>query len=486
MTSQLSLEDKSNGGTPARRNSRQHSNASSRYQPYPPPRDIADYASRALPVVPPSAGLTSPSVYSEASCAGIFDEAAFEQVQPPLLDTAHTQFRQSQEIISPQPRYPGHRVLSVGADDDWAVSPVLSPGSGGETWKTHAVSPLSRRRESNESADDSASESEPERTTYSSRSSWAKSHCPFYLDRPEAFDFGDQAGSPTPMGNNSLHPFAKPLDLSVTQVRKDSYRHSDPGTPICIGLDLREFGYPGSGVAEMRQSESSLISPQASERAGSFGSLHHWHNHPGVGSRSASGRWSVSFAVPKIDTFSSARSVETHRAGPPPPLKLSHRAVQGDYVKSPWPARTESPHSPEAVSPNSPEAISPNSPKAVSPTSPKAASPHSPKKAVLPHSPKAVPVAGRKRQSRISTSFLELLRPTASHRGAAAVGRPAEPCRSPRSPRSPGNAQTREAAAPKAKNILSRAKLGLDRLGSEEKKERKREDFKRQIRIGGP
>ncbi|KAI1338552.1 hypothetical protein F5Y15DRAFT_121052 [Xylariaceae sp. FL0016] len=412
------------------------------YHPFPPPEDTAEYVSKALPL-PPRASSVSSSVYSDDSCAGIFDENVFAQVQVPRLDTILSQDTRQREIVSPQPRYPDHRVLSVNTDDGFLVSPIKTPGSGNESWRTHIVSPMEQTG-SRYSLETSLSE--PDRLSHVNYSE-SRGQAATQPEKRHSSDWTSAASQSTKSSDSSCSVHK----IEAREGQKSAFRYSDQGSPVGgTSLDIRGLGEPGPDVGRGAGYFGDFLPINVNSR-GVAKSHTFWRRSPGREKRAATTTGQkVAFAVPLIDSFSSNRpstSHASHHRPAPPPLKLSERPVQSDYVKTPFPDQIDDDSS---------------------------------RKSVFDHDDDDTIMRKHKRVSSLG-SFGKALRPSSSYKNEA--GSPARP--EPRHTESVG----RPSPVPKVRNMLSKAKHGLGHglgLSNEEvKKEKRREDLKRQIRMSG-
>ncbi|KAI0021474.1 hypothetical protein F4780DRAFT_278782 [Xylariomycetidae sp. FL0641] len=395
---------------------------------YPPPQLISEYAHKALPV-PPRPQSSASSVYdpedasfhqtnpkqhltvnrsseSRGSFAGAIDESALAMVRPPQIDTTLSQSYQQREIASPQPKHPSHKLLSLNTRNEDNVSPILTPESGNKSHLQHIVSPMSEHG----SFEDPTAEFIRPHTTIGIHST------------PQTAQSRSASGVSS---RNGLRP----------QIQKINSRYSDPGSPSG-GVSLEAFPRPGAELHQVERSyEQQPVAKKSAWRT-SLGGI--WPN-PSAQKRPASsaGR-RVSFAGPKIESFSSHRPATSHRPLPPP-LKLNERAESDEYVKTPFPPRSNSDASPTSQ--------------------------HS----VFEEDEKVI-----KRPQRMS-SFGTILRPGSSRKNEGAFVLPTD-----------GDVKMSPTSKGKVMDMLSRAKHGLG-LGSEEaKKEKRREELKKQIRMGEP
>ncbi|CAJ2501088.1 Uu.00g039410.m01.CDS01 [Anthostomella pinea] len=456
------------------------------HQPYPPPRDIKNYAARALPDVPGdsrhgavrnqsglpprpnSSSSYSSSIYdsegddgaalrkqnpkqelpirqqpgdarASTSFSGAMDEAAFDMIrQPPPLAINPPKSRDQPEIASPQPRIPAlskaHQWIAHSED---RVSPV-TPGSGRYPYVGFPVSPIS---EHGVSISFEETTSEPDHHPY-------KAYNPSVTPSSNWSHSTSQASkSPQPPPETSLHPHVQKINL----------RYSDPGSPISVGPggDVRGFGGPGPDIGSSFRSHQSA---QGQGKGNTSLSVQSAWGKQADGDRPASpasGRKVVSFAVPQIDSFSSGsgRRQSSPWNAAPPPLELSERPVAQDHEKTPFPPQTDASDSQRSFFDDSDD-----------------------------NNDDEVDDRAQKTHKRVS-SFTAMglgksLRPgSSSHKNVVA---PVPEARHV-------DVQVRLSPVPKPKkhrNILSRAKHGLGLSSEDAKRERKRDEIKRQIRFG--
>ncbi|KAI0600855.1 hypothetical protein F4775DRAFT_543765 [Biscogniauxia sp. FL1348] len=375
------------------------------------------YATRALPV-PPRPQSSSSSVYdaedgprrqptpksrlvispcrdddsTDSSYPGPFDEAAYEMIKQP-------------EIASPRPIQPNHPGLfNVREHDECGISPVTPPTTGNTLWTAETVSPLSEAA------------SELEQMLNTSHELWGRGSTMSQTDRRHS-ELGKSPRMVDPMAD-SLHPLVQKLNL----------RHSDPGSP----RETRGFGEskPGPSVG-------GAVSSNAVSSIGTQERTQVSHKPPTTSSEASTHQ--VSFAGPRVDTFSN-RSQPTARSVrvAPPPLKLGQRPLAEDYVKTPFPPLT-------VVEPAQKSTHANDEPK---------------------------------KRNRLSSlgSIRRAHRIGSSPKNDTKAGPATQETR-------PLDVFARASPVPKVKNILSRAKQGLGISSDEEKKERRKEDIKRKIRV---
>ncbi|KAI0503051.1 hypothetical protein F5B22DRAFT_640436 [Xylaria bambusicola] len=323
-------------------------------QYHDPPENIDRYTDRALPLLPIFAGprplSASSSIYEpesdhtnrqmpaplevsrnrgdghrSTSFAGAVDESAQAMVQPPQItiptyshvDKSHPQ------VVSPQPQRPDSRLISLWTRGDELVSPIDTPGPS--NWKTHVVSPLS---------DDFEKGTTSGAVAPANYESW--------------FDdtSSDEEEQPTPQTPAREEHRIADIGFSVpleNQSSSANFRYSDPGSPLTQlsplspSFDLEGFCdlIPDAGRSQYFQSAPGrrTVQPQSTHSGGEQ------TRHPEDKAVVEEPR--VSFAVPKLDSFSSDRPGAGQRPVPPP-LQLGGRLVQGEFVKTPFPPRPNS------------------------------------------------------------------------------------------------------------------------------------------------
>ncbi|KAI3322239.1 hypothetical protein HD806DRAFT_501471 [Xylariaceae sp. AK1471] len=430
-----------------------------RQQHYPPPQAVNQYASRALPappsLAPPRPQSSSSSIYDSEEApsrqptpqhllivsqakdgrksttfGGAIDEAAFAMVRPPQIKIPHrSQSYGHLDVVSPQPQHPDSKLISMWADGDDLVSPINTPGTA--NWKNYVVSPLSESSES-------GTTSEPDRAFFMESDSWAEDSTSDQAERRYSLSWAQK--------NNQSGDAAIP-GASHIQVPKMNLRYSDPGSPLIYGLDSSGFGEPGPdvgpdvGPSRRFDNASGRQTPLTEAYTQSMYSVDR-RNRP-QDKKLFIEDTNVSFAVPKIDTFSSNSPAASHRPAPSPPLNLSERPVQEEYIRTPFPLRTISDLSQKGV-------FETNEPS----------------------------VKQQKRRSGLANFGTSL-------RSSVEKSKKSPPGFTEILSQLDHQGQGRVSPVPKVKNILSKAKQGLGiGLSDESKKEKRREELKRQIRMG--
>ncbi|KAI0099885.1 hypothetical protein GGR51DRAFT_380099 [Nemania sp. FL0031] len=410
-----------------------------RLQYYPPPRDVSQYASRPLPPLPPRLSLF-PSTYEpkgqlldKASASNSHKntilgggakkgEVSATLRRPQIVIPNFPQPQDHSHVVSPQPQRPDSKLISTWVNGDEVVSPLYTPGT--ESWKTHIVSPLS-----NNSARRTSSEVGPPSADYES-----------WFDDTSSDEEEEEArpGSPNrAQSKNKLTETAFQGALH-TQLGKMGLRYSDPSTPVSAGLDVGDLGEPGPDVGRLQQlddlSGRQTVQPQQPTQSANK------QSQPEDIDESV-GEIKISFAMPEITTFSSHRPGASQRPVPPP-LNLGQQQlllppVHEGYVKTPFPPRADSASSQRS-------AFKPDEPA----------------------------VEQQQKQRSGLSGFNTPLRSSTRS--------------SPKPP--PGFTEvfsqidSQGVVSPTVKNILSKARQSLGISSDESRKERRREEFKRQIR----
>ncbi|KAI0470124.1 hypothetical protein F4859DRAFT_119861 [Xylaria cf. heliscus] len=327
--------------------------AAARPHHYPPPRDVNQYVSRALPQPPTRPQSYSSSTYDpeeshsrqhtpphllfanglnnrrkRSTFGGGIDEDALAMVElPEIMIPEDLRSYEYPPLISPRPQRPDSKLISMWANGDELVSPIETPAEA--NWVNHVVSPLSEGSERWPSSevgrasmeyeswfDDTSSDEEDEPDS----STWAENEDRFLYDA-----------------------FPKPMR---TQIPRTSLRYSDPGSPLNPSLDW-DFGDPGPRIKGVEDASGrQTVQPQMFAQS-TYSGDEQSHIRD---SDTSVGESKITFAMHRIGTFSSNR----HRASQlrvPPPLQLRERSVaQGDYVKTPFPLRASSVSSQRSLS----------------------------------------------------------------------------------------------------------------------------------------
>lgn len=300
----------------------------SRYQ-YSPPRAVTQYASRALPPRPQSSssrydfeedhsGQHTPQHYMVTigvdpdikadAFIGAMNEETFKTSYPPqIAASAHFHSSHTPPLVSPRPRRPDSKLLSMWSTGDELVSPIDSPGTG--HWSIHVVSPLSESSQRGPPSahyeswfdDTSSDEEDPPSPPYQT---------------PGTDQISDDAFRETP----------RPLTRRVSQ------RYSDPGSPVGTSLDAGWYGGPGSTTDSFDNlSGRRTVQPQMYTQS--------IDSNDGQGLiQDGDG---LTFAVSKIGTFSSNRARNSQRPTPSP-LNLGKQPVQRSYIGTPVLVRANS------------------------------------------------------------------------------------------------------------------------------------------------
>ncbi|KAI0457742.1 hypothetical protein F5B21DRAFT_462972 [Xylaria acuta] len=413
-----------------------------RHQYYPPPRDVNQYVSRALPLPPTRPQSYSSSIYDpeearplqhtpqhlvfanglhngrkHSTFSGEIDEDALAMVElPEILIPEDSESYEYPPLVSPRPQRPDSKLLSMWANGDELVSPIGTPAEA--NWVNHVVSPLSERSERW-----AASEARRASIEYES---WFDDTSSDEEERPDSPDWGRKNYQ---LEDNAFH------GVLQNPFPRTNLRYSDPGSPLSPGLDW-DFGEPGPDVGGFdNASGRQTVQPQMYALSAYSGDE---QSRTGDSEESI-GESKITFAVHKIGTFSSNRP----RAGQlrvPPPLQLGEQSpTQEDYVKTPFPLRTSSVSSQRSI-----------------------------------FKPDGSSTKLQKRRSGLG-GFGSLRRPSAQN-----IRKPP-----------PGfteilsqiDYQGTVSPVPRVKNILSKAKHGLGIVRADSKKEKRREDFRRRIHL---
>ncbi|KAH8163242.1 hypothetical protein CIB48_g4994 [Xylaria polymorpha] len=299
---------------------REDTSGASRRHYYPPPQDVNQYASRALPLPPTRPQSYSSSIYDpeethslqhtpqhlsftngwnnsrkRSTFGGGINEDALAMVElPEILIPEDSESYEYPPLISPRPQRPDSKLLSMWANGDelrWASSGVERAPIEYESW-----------------FDDTSSDEEDAPDS----SAWAQNENRFPDD-------------------------AFPGALR-TQLPRTNLRYSDPGSPLSPGLDW-DFGEPGPDVGGINNLSGRQTAQPQMYAPSTYSGDEQSRNRD---SDASIGEPKIAFAVRKTDTFSSNR----HRASQiriPPPLQLGGQsAAHQDYVKTPFPLRTSS------------------------------------------------------------------------------------------------------------------------------------------------
>lgn len=355
MNTQEEIPEHYSGSTPTRRGQDWVLLAP---QYHEPPRHIERYVDRALPLLPVFAGSrplsSSSSIYNpdddhisrhmlaplvvprnggdgrkSTVFAGSLDESALALVQPPRISIPeHSHMDEPHpQVVSPQPQRPDSKLLSMWANGDELVSPIETPGP--LNWKSHVVSPLSDGFEKK-----TTSGAGPAPAGYAS-----------WFDDTSSSDEEEPPPSPKSAGEESQIAdigFSVPLE---SQLARSNFRYSDPGSPLSPlsplspSFDLEGFCDPIPEIGRSSYFQNApgrrTVQPQPSYTSGGEQT-----RSPPPESGVATGEPKISFAVPKIDSFSDRQGASPRPV--PPPLKLGERPPQEEYVKTPFPPRPDS------------------------------------------------------------------------------------------------------------------------------------------------
>ncbi|KAI0447765.1 hypothetical protein F4803DRAFT_181247 [Xylaria telfairii] len=316
----------------------------SRRHYYPPPQDVNQYASRALPLPPTRPQSYSSSIYDpeeahslqhtpqhlsftsglnnsrkRSTFGGGIDDDTSAMVELPEIVIPGSESYEYPPLVSPRPQRPDSKLLSMWANGDDLVSPIATPVEA--SWVNHMVSPLSVNSE----------------RWSSSRAERAPIEYESWFDDTSS-DEEDAPDSSAWAQNENRFPDDVFPGALRTQLPRTNLRYSDPCSPVSLGLDW-DFGEPGPDVGGLYNAPGrQTAQPQMYAPSTHSGDEQSRNRDSDV----SIGEPKIAFAVYKIDTFSSNR----HRASQiriPPPLQLRGRsAAHQDYVKTPFPLRTSS------------------------------------------------------------------------------------------------------------------------------------------------
>lgn len=340
---------------------------------FPPPKALPEYATKNLPPLP--ARSSSSSLYDSeegsrrptpshlqansahrddrlsTSFSGALDENALAMVRPPSVatDLPYRQSGQRQDIASPQPRHPGHKILTVKTHGDMEVSPILTPPSGRFTYQQYTVSPLTPDG-STQGYDETISE--PDRASYINSQHWTQdaANPGQLIRRRSSSQWEDIPPRQSSLGFQPLP--VRPGSSSKSQGGgKPAFRYSDPGSPAEASTASRRFDTPASSVqasdgpdkgAPRTQSDGGGASLSDAEpqpaRGGSQEDIitspySRWTK--GYGPNGASPSPKISFAVQ--DTPGSSARPGADSKPKPNALKLADGHSTDEYVRTPYP-----------------------------------------------------------------------------------------------------------------------------------------------------
>ncbi|KAI0381926.1 hypothetical protein F5Y04DRAFT_288089 [Hypomontagnella monticulosa] len=328
---------------------------SGKVQQYPPPAALPDYINRALPPRPDSRSSSTrnssndstqqhPSPRhqlliikdhddSNADITGTFDDDELATVQPLQIITPATPHSRPQTgIVCPQSKYSTHAALKASQGDDY-VSPLSAPFSGTHQHQQYEVSPVSAG-ESAHSIDSILSESN--RASGISHDSSTQGEMSLYhpgrRQRLCGIDHHSRWSRDAP---------ARPPPPSQYQVEQINLRYSDPGSPISGAVIHPPSSFPSDpNLRFSRELDEHDRHPVETYHTYMYSSrANPYHNTLNrAATTSTTGSSKVAFAG-TIDGFSArARANSRRTAGPPPPLKLFERPLVDKYVKTPFPS----------------------------------------------------------------------------------------------------------------------------------------------------
>ncbi|RYC61526.1 hypothetical protein CHU98_g4691 [Xylaria longipes] len=319
---------------------------------YPPPRDVDQYISRALPLPPTRPQSYSSSIYDPeeshsrqyilphllstnglsngyrcSTYGGGIDEDALAMAElPEIMIPEDSGSYEHPPLISPRPQRPDSKLLSMWTNGDELVSPIETPGEA--SWVNYVVSPLS------EGSGRWAS-SEAGRTPVEYES--------WFDDTSSDEEDGPDSSAWT--RNENQFPediFSRALQ---TQLPNTNLRYSDPGSPLSPGL-YSDFGEPGPDVGGYYNVSGRQTTQPQMYALSTYSGDEQNHNRD---SDASIGETKATFAAHKIGTFSSNRP-RASQLRVPPPLQIGEQSItQENYVKTPFPPRTSSISSPRSI-----------------------------------------------------------------------------------------------------------------------------------------
>ncbi|KAI0136638.1 hypothetical protein BJ170DRAFT_22596 [Xylariales sp. AK1849] len=332
---------------------------------FPPPEALPEYASKDLPPLPPRSN--SPSVYDaeessrrstpdhllipdvyaswdgRASTAfpGAMDEDALAMVRPPSLMTDLASVDSDQDIASPRPRYPDHKILKLKTDEYPEVSPVLTPPSSRYTFSNYAVSPMTP----DGSMRGFETASEPDVSSYMN-SSFLPHGSAQGSRRPSEWE------DILPPSQSSLgfQPLPSKQDMSISQVQRAAFRYSDPGSPIDTSTGLGAYEFPPSQPLALTGYSQGPNGPgrdggglpsEATQHPFDSGvdidtsPYSRWNQGRGLNRARDGSTPKVSFAVKETPSFSTRPNANNRQK--PNPLRLDDRRTTDEAIKTPYP-----------------------------------------------------------------------------------------------------------------------------------------------------
>ncbi|KAK6948350.1 hypothetical protein Daesc_010116 [Daldinia eschscholtzii] len=435
------------------------------YRQYSPPVGIPEYVKKALPPRPDSG---SSSIYSspnessqlpvqndkrqDVSPTSVLNEARLTMVQPlQLIASSSPRSEKRPDIAAPQPRHPARMILETSEADDMIISPVSNPLSVNTNLQQYEVSPISP----NESA---CSLHSAISSTASPNSSSAEeiylSRRPFvYEEHPIVYPSVDLLSTPEILAPSQKHQF---------QYQQINLRYSDPGSPINGAVIHPPTSFPSDPNLRLsrhldddnqRHTPAMNTNPPLQPADSEDNNVDDASSTPVESVVSPK----VAFAG-TIDGFSTRPRANSKRTAPvPPPLKLSERPFADQYVKTPFPGAAEPAQRQETSGPST------------------SRQQNQQQSGGAEHKTQEEQNSIARKRNRMSTLPALVFPKSLRHNGGEK-----------------DKDKERDGGKVK-KSLLSRAKslrigrgLGLG-IGSEEaRKEKRREEMKRQIRIGEP
>ncbi|KAI1799285.1 hypothetical protein F4811DRAFT_114392 [Daldinia bambusicola] len=485
------------------------------HRQYSPPAGIPEYVKKALP---PRPGSRSSSIYSspdegaqqplvqnpklqDIGTKGALNEAGLTVVQP-LQPTTSSSHRS--EIAAPQPRYPARMILETSEADDMVISPISNPLSANTNIQQYEVSPISPNEStcSLHSAISSTASPDPS----SSAEEIYLTRRPFvYEKQPMVYPSADLLLTPEIVAPNQKHQF---------QYQQINLRYSDPGSPLNGAVIHPPTSFPSDpnlrlsrhldGDEQSHTPASRSIKLQLQPQPQPDVEENNPENASSSLSLTPTGAVvsspKVAFAG-TVDGFSTRPRANSKRTAPaPPPLKLSERPLAEHYVKTPFPG-VEAVQRQDTITTATSTAATVATTATIANTTAKNNNDHRSNSTRRQEQQRSNVAAAEqenkhkdreeernriaRKRNRVS-SLPGLVLAKTLRQGGGEKDKDKE------------KEKEKEKSGPKVKSILSRAKslrkvgrgLGLGigiGAGSEEaRKERRREEMKRQIRIGEP
>ncbi|KAI1482663.1 hypothetical protein F4774DRAFT_428960 [Daldinia eschscholtzii] len=317
---------------------------------YSPPVGIPEYVKKALPPRPDSG---SSSIYSspnegpqrlpgqndkrqDVSPTSVLHSARLTMVQPlQLIASSSPRSEKRPDIAAPQPRHPARMILETSEADDMVISPVSNPLSVNTNLQQYEVSPISPNE--SECSLHSAISSTASPSSSSAEEIYLSRRPFVYEEHPIIYSSVDLLSTPEILAPNHKHQF---------QYQQINLRYSDPGSPINGAVVHPPTSFPSDPNLRLSRhldGDNQRHTPAISTNP-PLQTTNSENNDPDNASSTPVGSVvspKVAFAG-TIDGFSTRPRADSKRTAPaPPPLKLSERPLADHYVKTPFPGATE-------------------------------------------------------------------------------------------------------------------------------------------------